>query len=293
MNKIYLWLKDIAFVIIFMALSYIIFNHQSIYMHVSASIQWDQEIEETNTDDTEDIKNSSFILFDNSKEAKRSKENDIFIWNDTINNISWDIANLILVKKDNNRIIENKLQEKRDSIIKNNRLSISQTENDDFFSLSFDMSIEEKNQYNNESYIVIPKINVSAPIFYPDIEESDLESHIMKLLEKWVVHRPETQMPYQKGNFFILWHSSNYAWIHSEYNNIFAKLDLMDLWDEVIVYYKWRKYIYELYEKKIVDPSAIEVYWYITWYNLSIMTCYPIGSVKSRLIAIFKLKKNL
>jgi len=46
------------------------------------------------------------------------------------------------------------------------------------------MSIEEKNQYNNESYIVIPKINVSAPIFYPDIEESDLESHIMKLLEK-------------------------------------------------------------------------------------------------------------
>ena len=293
MNKIYLWLKDIAFVIIFMALSYIIFNHQSIYMHVSASIQWDQEIEETNTNDTEDIKNSSFILFDNSKEAKRSKENDIFIWNDTINNISWDIANLILVKKDNNRIIENKLQEKRDSIIKNNRLSISQTENDDFFSLSFDMSIEEKNQYNNESYIVIPKINVSAPIFYPDIEESDLESHIMKLLEKWVVHRPETQIPYQKGNFFILWHSSNYAWLNSEYNNIFAKLDLMDLWDEVIVYYKWRKYIYELYEKKIVDPSAIEVYWYITWYNLSIMTCYPIGSVKSRLIAIFKLKKNL
>ena len=293
MNKIYLWLKDIAFVIVFMALSYIILNYQSIYMHISTSIQWDQEIEETNTDDAENIKNNSFILFDNSKEAKRSKENDIFIWNDTINNISWDIANLILVKKDNNRIIENKLQEKRDSIIKNNRLSISQTENDDFFSLSFDMSIEEKNQYNNESYIVIPKINVSAPIFYPDIEESDLESHIMKLLEKWVVHRPETQIPYQKGNFFILWHSSNYAWLNSEYNNIFAKLDLMDLWDEVIVYYKWRKYIYELYEKKIVDPSAIEVYWYITWYNLSIMTCYPIGSVKSRLIAIFKLKKNL
>lgn len=293
MNKIYLWLKDIAFVIVFMALSYIILNYQSIYMHISTSIQWDQEIEETNTDDAENIKNNSFILFDNSKEAKRSKENDIFIWNDIINNISWDIANLILIKKDNNRIIENKLQEKRDNIIKNNRLSINQTENDDFFSLSFEMSIEEKNKYNNESYIVIPKINVSAPIFYPDIEESDLESHIMKLLEKWVVHRPETQIPYQKGNFFILWHSSNYAWLNSEYNNIFAKLDLMDLWDEVIVYYKWRKYIYELYEKKIVDPSAIEVYWYITWYNLSIMTCYPIGSVKSRLIAIFKLKKNL
>jgi sortase (surface protein transpeptidase) len=46
---------------------------------------------------------------------------------------------------------------------------------DDFFELSKEMTKEEMEKYKDTSYIVIPKINVSAPIFYPNIEEKDLE----------------------------------------------------------------------------------------------------------------------
>jgi LPXTG-site transpeptidase (sortase) family protein len=114
----------------------------------------------------------------------------------------------------------------------------------------------------------------------------------MKLLQDGVVHRPETQLPYQKWNFFILWHSSNFSWVKSKYNDVFAKIDHLDNWDKVYVFFKGRKYTYELYQKKVVNPDEIWVYWYIPWRNLSIMTCWPIGSVKQRMIWLFRLVKQ-
>lgn len=310
-NKIFHILRDIIGIILILSISYIVLNFHWLHLMITSWFEQNQEnttiIEDNNTDDNENnsSSNDTFVLYNNSKEAKRNKENNIYLGKDTIDNTKELISQLVVVDKDINKEIEDKLKTKRDNIIdkenkdkennKNEKATNGNNEknNVDFFELSFPMNNEEKELYWNDSYIVIPKISVSAPIFYPDVDTDNLENHILWLLEDGVVHRPETQLPHQSWNFFILWHSSNYSWIQSEYNNIFAKLDFLDLWDQVFVYYEWRKYIYELSEKKIVDPNAIEVYWYIPGHNLSIMTCWPIWSVKQRMIWIFSLKRNI
>lgn len=297
-------LNDIKLILIIFSIVYIIINFSSLYNHITwiiyanNEVEWQtlselqNELENNNENLTDNELNKTFILYDNSNSIKNSKENNIYLWKDAISNINISLDELILIKKDNNIAIEKKLEEKRKDIIKDTKLTNSNTKNDDFFSLSTELTNEENKKYWDNAYIVIPKINVEAPIAFPSIEEKDLEKHILKLLENWVAHRPETQLPFQKWNFFILWHSSNYAWVNSKFNNIFAKIDLLNLNDEVYVYYKWRKYTYWLKEKKVVNPDAIEVYGYMPWYNLSLMTCWPIWSVKQRMIWIFELKKN-
>lgn len=303
MDKVFWILKDIAIILVLLSISYIFINFQSIQMYSSAILNTTPK--QTNLDKNKNIDSKSsdekkvLFLYNNSKEAKRSKENNIYVWNKIIKTLINDMDLYTLIKKDNNKEIEEQLKKKREKLLTSQKkkkdltLSDKKYKQDDFFSLSVPLNEEENKKYWNKSYISIPKLNINAPIFYPNIEEKHLETHILSLLQKWVVHRPETQLPYQQWNFFILWHSSNYARLKSKYSNIFSKIDLLNLWDNIYVYYKGRKYTYELSEKKIVDSSAIEVYWYIPWYNLSIMTCWPIWSAKNRLIAISKLKKPI
>lgn len=158
------------------------------------------------------------------------------------------------------------------------------------FDLSKPMSPEEQEKYWDQSWIVIPKIKVEAPIHYPSVEEYDLEAVILKLLEDGVAHRPETQLPEQNWNFFLIWHSSNLPWIKSKYNNIFAGIWRLSEWDIVKVYYKWRVFTYKMYTQFIVPPEAVDVYWYVPWHNLTLMTCWPVWTDKDRLIVRFSLE---
>jgi len=306
MEKLFQILKDIAIIIVLLSISYIVFNWNSIIDYWKVFISSKEIISNNNYNNTKikpvllkDLdKTKPLFLYNNYKEAKRSKENNNYEWKDFVNKSLFYLNYILKVDNTNNHKIEEELKKKRLKMLKENKTFSSSKNNtkviskDDFFSLSDNLTPEETKKYGKKSYVVIPKLKIEAPIFYPSIEEKHLEKKILEILKKWVVHRPETQLPYQKWNFFILWHSSNYAWIHSKYNNIFSKIDLLNLWDKIFIYYKWRKYTYTLSEKKIVDPSAIEVYWYLPWYNLSIMTCFPIGSTKSRLIAIAKLEKK-
>lgn len=289
MNKVFNILYDISIFIVLMSFWYIIMNYSSIITYTSAMFQDTKEINEIKVEETVD---DTFLLFDNSDKVHNSIENRNYVWTETINFIDYELEKLILVNSENNNTkeINAKLEERRKEIKKEKVINLWNSKS--FENLSSPLTQDEKDKYWENSYIVIPSIWVEAPIFYPSIEEKNLENHILDLLEKWVVHRPETQKPNQEWNFFILWHSSNVAWVESEYSNIFAKLDLMNLTDRAYVYYKWRKYTYELNEKQVVPPTAIEVYWFIPWHNLSIMTCYPIWSVSSRLIWKFSLIKN-
>lgn len=162
---------------------------------------------------------------------------------------------------------------------------------DDILDLTTELTSEEWKKYWEKAYVSIPKINIEAPISFPSVEEYDLEWAILKTLENWVAHRPETQKPDQSWNFFLIWHSSNYPWIKSKYNNIFSKIPRLENGDQVFVYYEWRKFIYEVYTKFVVPSNALDVYWFIPWHNMTLMTCYPVGTDKSRMIVRLKLKK--
>jgi len=229
----------------------------------------------------------SFVLFDSKKE----KEYSSFPW-------KWELENSIKIL---NLLSLDTLNQYNDTVINNTGSIINKddksnivdklSKREDILDLTTELSEKEWKKYGEWSWVTMPKFKIEAPISFPAVEVLDLENVILKSLENGVAHRPETQKPDQKGNFFLIWHSSNYPWIKSKFNNIFAKIPKLENGDIAYIYYQWRKFEYEVYTKFVVPPTAIDVYSFIPGYNMTLMTCYPIWTDKNRMIVRFKLKK--
>jgi sortase A len=107
----------------------------------------------------------------------------------------------------------------------------------------------------------------------------------MKELEYGIVRYPGSAKPGEKGNSFIFGHSSNFPWIAGEYNDVFSRLGQVEVGDIVFSYYGQKKYKYRVIEKKVVKPNDIGVLKNDeTKKELTLMTCWPIGTTLNRLI---------
>jgi LPXTG-site transpeptidase (sortase) family protein len=93
------------------------------------------------------------------------------------------------------------------------------------------------------------------------------------------------------GNVFIFGHSSNFPWVKSEYNDVFALLDTLKNGDEVIIFYNQKKYTYKITDRAIVKPGDVKVLNSRdhSKKELSLMTCWPIGTVLERIILFAEL----
>lgn len=149
--------------------------------------------------------------------------------------------------------------------------------------------------YDNR--IIIPKIGRNVPLVDVGINSSfdfdHIENIFMRELEKGIVRYPGTAKPGEKGNAFIFGHSSNYPWMKGEYNSVFALLDELSFGDEVIVYFNQKKYTYIIKEKKVVKPGNVKVLDRDPEKKeLSLMTCWPIGTTINRLIVFAELQEQ-
>jgi LPXTG-site transpeptidase (sortase) family protein len=116
----------------------------------------------------------------------------------------------------------------------------------------------------------------------------------MDELKDWVVRYPGTAKPGEIWNSFIFWHSSNFPWVTWDYNQVFALIDKITYWDEIIVYYWQKKYKYIVREKKVISPNNVSLL-----KNrgkgkseLTIMSCWPIWTALNRMIIIGELVKE-
>ena len=102
---------------------------------------------------------------------------------------------------------------------------------------------------------------------------------------------PGTAQPGEVGNAFIFGHSSNYPWIQSEYNDVFALIDTLIDGDEIIVYYNQQKYTYRITDRATVRPGDTRVLSSRdpNKKELSIMTCWPVGTTLERYIIFAEL----
>lgn len=138
-----------------------------------------------------------------------------------------------------------------------------------------------------DNFIYIPAIDVKTPLVY--LEENNDE--LMKIkLKEGVVHYPKTALPGQKGNAFIFGHSSYYWWDDGGYNTIFANLESLNIGDKIMVFYNGNLYVYEIKEKKIVEPTDFSVLEQGDSYRLSLMTCTPLGTDLRRFIVVAELQ---
>lgn len=149
--------------------------------------------------------------------------------------------------------------------------------------------------YDNR--IIIPKIGKNIPLVDVRLDSGfdldHVENIFMEELQKWVVRYPGTSLPWQTGNAFIFWHSSNYPWMKGQYNDVFALLDKLSPGDEIIVYYWQKKFTYTMKEKTVVKPGNVKALQSRdpNKKELSLMTCWPIGTNINRLIVFAELKE--
>ncbi len=149
--------------------------------------------------------------------------------------------------------------------------------------------------YDNR--IIIPKIGKNIPLVDVKLDTGfdfeHIENIFMQELEKWVVRYPGTAKPGEVGNAFIFGHSSNYPWVKGEYNSVFVLLDELSFGDEIIVYYNQKKFTYIIREKKVVKPGNVKVLDRDEGKKeLSLMTCWPIGTTINRLIIFAELQEE-
>lgn len=130
-----------------------------------------------------------------------------------------------------------------------------------------------------DNHILIPKINVDAPIVW-QVSEQD----IIKSLRNGVVHYKGTALPGQVGNIFITGHSSNYWWDKGQYNQVFALLEKMVVGDVIIISYKNTKYVYKVRNVFVVKPKDLSVLNPTATPTLTLVTCVPVGTTLNRLV---------
>ena len=150
--------------------------------------------------------------------------------------------------------------------------------------------------YDNR--MIIPRIDENIPLVDVDpgqgFDLDHLENIFMTELQKGVVRYPGTAHPGEKGNAFVFGHSSNYPWMKGEYNHVFALLYNLVYGDEITVYYGQKKYTYVVREKHVIKPGNVHAIENQdpNKKELTLMTCWPIGTTFNRLLVFAELKDD-
>jgi sortase A len=139
-----------------------------------------------------------------------------------------------------------------------------------------------------EPRIIIPKINVDAPVVYdvPSLEEKVIQSK----LKDGVVHYPipgANSVPGQTGNTVVLGHSSNDVFDDGAYKFVFVQLDKLDKGDTFYLNYGGTRYTYSVTEKKVINPNEVGQLVIDNGKPLAtLVTCTPPGTALKRLVVI-------
>lgn len=139
-----------------------------------------------------------------------------------------------------------------------------------------------------EPKIIIPKINVDAPVVY-DVP-SIAEHVVQEKLKGGVVHYPipgASSLPGQVGNTVILGHSSNDVFDDGGYKFVFVQLDKLDKGDTFYLNYQGTRFTYSVTEKKIINPNEVNTLVINNGKPLAtLVTCTPPGTALKRLVVI-------
>lgn len=129
---------------------------------------------------------------------------------------------------------------------------------------------------DKENSLEIPKIEVSVPLVFP---ENQKEKDLYKLLDKGVVHFPNSALPGEAGQTIILGHSAPPYWPKIKYDWwIFTRLDELEEGDEIFIYFNHQKYTFSVAKKIFLDKGE-EVPKLLTSSEnvLVLISCWPPG----------------
>jgi len=144
--------------------------------------------------------------------------------------------------------------------------------------------IEDRNE---DMYMVMPTLGLITPVVFVPEDSVDFnnmvsgrEIDINKYLPEWVMHYPNTWMPWDVANPVIFWHSNYFKNKEGKYKSIFADIMNLDVnpSDEIWTYHKLENGTYDLrkfeieqsYETVPTDVGVITPRW---WKELTVFAC--------------------
>lgn len=133
--------------------------------------------------------------------------------------------------------------------------------------------------YPAENTLVVPAMN---------LQEVVNEGAGSWVLSKGVWRRPVGSTPDAGGNTVIAGHRFTYRGAA-----VFYHMDKVHEGDPVILYWEGKKYVYEVTRTYVVPPTALEVEAPTEEPRLTLYTCTPLWTSKSRLVIESKLTEVL
>lgn len=139
--------------------------------------------------------------------------------------------------------------------------------------------------------LILSEIDVSVPIIL-NVNGNDQQAY-NKALEGGVAHLKGSAMPGRAGNVFIFGHSSYFPEEPGNYKEIFRELNNLNPGSIMEIQGSDARHIYRVTDKKIVGPSDVEVAAQNpNLRQLTIMTCWPLGTTEQRLVVVGELVEN-
>lgn len=135
--------------------------------------------------------------------------------------------------------------------------------------------------------IVIPKIAANASII-ENVDAADQKKYL-EALQQGVAHAEGTAYPGEGGHVYLFAHSTDYFWNVGTYNAVFYLLSKLENDDEVDLFYKGKRNVYKVVDKKIVNPDQVQYLLRKTPEEfVTLQTCWPPGTTLKRLLVFAK-----
>lgn len=142
-----------------------------------------------------------------------------------------------------------------------------------------------KVEVSTDPKIIIPKINVDAPVSYGIGNDAKSQLDAMNNGLAHFAIPGANSVPGQIGNTVISGHSSNDLFDGGDYKFIFAQLEKLKEGDIIYANYEGKQYAYAVREFKVVLPTEVSSVirndgkpW------LTLITCTPLGTAQKRLL---------
>lgn len=145
--------------------------------------------------------------------------------------------------------------------------------------ISLDKKLFEFGLYVNKLSVWVPVVS--------NVDGTNKTAYNKALLSG-VAHHKNTALPGKKGNIFIFGHSSTWNGT-GQYAEVFKNLNNLEKNDQIIIYYQNKEYKYSVWQKEVIAADDFSYLEPTKKEQLTLMTCWPVGSNLKRLVVIARL----
>lgn len=143
---------------------------------------------------------------------------------------------------------------------------------------------------DSEFSIVIPKIGAAEKIT-ANVDAGNKEEYL-QVLQNSIAHAKGTAYPGVNGTTYLFAHSADNFWNIGRYNAVFYLLKELEAGDDVYLFFRGKRYNYEVYDKKTVDSKEVD---YVDaalgqGERILLQTCWPPGTDWKRTLVFAKPK---